>query len=370
MRIGVLSGAVKNAGDFLIEKRSLELIKYHYPSAEIRLFKRNIPLDCEIDRINQCDFIVMAGGPLLQPNLYPVAMPLVENLSLIQCPVYALGLGWKGKHIDELYTTYKFTDQMRALISKMSEHAPVSCRDWHTVRVLQQNGYDDCIMTGCPAWYCLEFLQYSDMGKQLTAGEETICISDPANEKNIDFVIPLVRAVRSIFPDSPIIYVVHRDKVNDVGLNAKYNKHLKTLTDALGKWGGVEQVCIANGSKGFAIYDTCKFHIGFRVHAHIYNLSRGKQSILINEDARGRGVNDALGLENIEPETWIRIAGERTGRIQVALQARNPEIAFQNKIEHYLDMNVQTHGFIYKRAWNSRREYYNAMCEYIKSWER
>ncbi len=91
---------------------------------------------------------------------------------------------------------------------------------------------------------------------------------------------------------------------------------------------------------------------------------------MINEDARGRGVNDALGLENIEPETWIRIAGERTGRIQVALQARNPEIAFQNKIEHYLDMNVQTHGFIYKRAWNSIREYYNAMCEYIKSWER
>lgn len=369
MKIGVLSGAVKNAGDFLIEKRSLELIRYHYPSAEIWLFKRNIPLDFELDRINQCDFIVMAGGPLLQPNLYPIAMPLVENLSLIKRPVYSLGLGWKGTYIDELYTTYKFTEQMRSLISKMSEHAPVSCRDWYTVRVLQQNGYDDCIMTGCPAWYCLEFLQNSDMRKQLAACEETICISDPADEKNIDFVIPLVKAVRNIFPNSPILFVMHRDKINDVHLSTKHNKRLKALMDTLGRWEDIEQVCIANDSKGFTVYDTCKFHIGFRVHAHIYNLSRGKQTILINEDARGRGVNDAVGLENIDTETWIRTVWGRAGKVQIALQAKDTRVVFQNKIEQYLDMNEQTQGFIYERAWNSIKEYYNSMCAYIKSWK-
>lgn len=37
-------------------------------------------------------------------------------------------------------------------------------------------------------------------------------------------------------------------------------------------------------------------HIGFRVHAHIYNLSRRNCSVLIEEDGRGAGVNQALGL--------------------------------------------------------------------------
>ena len=40
-------------------------------------------------------------------------------------------------------------------------------------------------------------------------------------------------------------------------------------------------------------------HVGYRVHAHIYNLSRRGTSILIEEDARGAGVNDALNLRHI-----------------------------------------------------------------------
>lgn len=50
---------------------------------------------------------------------------------------------------------------------------------------------------------------------------------------------------------------------------------------------------------GFKEYDSCDLHIRFRVHAHIYNLSHGNTTLLINEDARGSGVNDALGIANI-----------------------------------------------------------------------
>lgn len=53
---------------------------------------------------------------------------------------------------------------------------------------------------------------------------------------------------------------------------------------------------IAYGCEGFRNYDECDLHIGYRVHAHIYNLSRRKRSILIEEDVRGAGVNHALGL--------------------------------------------------------------------------
>lgn len=368
MRIGVLSGAVKNAGDFLIEKRSVDLIKYHYPDAEICLFQRNQPLDDELEKLNQCDFIVMAGGPLFQPNVYPAVMPLVKDLKQIKPPVFSLGLGWKGKYTDEIYTTYRFSKEMHALIHKMSENAPLSCRDWYTVRALRENGYTDCVMTGCPAWYCLDILQHPDKRRQYVQ-DDSICISDPASQKNIHLVIPIVKAVRNKFPDSDVLYVVHRDDVNDANLDGKHNACLKDLQDKLDKL-GVRTINIARGIEGFSVYDTCRFHIGFRVHAHIYNLSRGKQTILVNEDARGKGVNDALGLENLETEILSRIGENRTGNVRIALQAKDHEAAFQRKIEDYLDMCVRTRGFMYERAWESIREYYGAMCDYMKSWDR
>lgn len=367
MRIGVLSGAVKNAGDFLIEKRSVDLIRIYYPNADICLFRRNEPLDHELEALNRCDFIIMAGGPVLQPNVYPTVMPLVKDLKSIKPPVYSMGLGWKGKYTDEIYTTYKFTEQMRTLIDKMSEKGPLSCRDWYTVRALRENGYSGCVMTGCPAWYCPDLLRQPDKRKKIIRGE-TICVSDPAAEKNIQFVVPVIKAVRKVFPDSPVMYVVHRDNVDDLDLSARHNERLRLLYDQLDEM-GVQRTCIANGAEGFGVYDDCRFHIGFRVHAHIYNLSRGGQTILVNEDARGKGVNDALGLENIDTETLVRIGENRTGRVWAALRAKDFESAFQRKVEYCLDMHIRTHGFIYERAWNSIQEYYGTMCDYIKSWK-
>ena len=62
----------------------------------------------------------------------------------------------------------------------------------------------------------------------------------------------------------------------------------------------INVVDITNSCKGFEVYDNSDLHIGFRVHAHIYNLSMRKRSILIEEDGRGAGVNEALGLIGIK----------------------------------------------------------------------
>jgi len=73
---------------------------------------------------------------------------------------------------------------------------------------------------------------------------------------------------------------------------------LKVLCDKLCK-GGINYCDISYSHEGMEIYDTCDLHIGFRVHAHIYNLSHRHRSLLIEEDNRGAGVNDALGLPRI-----------------------------------------------------------------------
>ena len=46
-----------------------------------------------------------------------------------------------------------------------------------------------------------------------------------------------------------------------------------------------------------AFYDDCDFHLGYRVHAHLYFLSKRLPSILINEDGRGEGMVTSLGMD-------------------------------------------------------------------------
>lgn len=354
MQIGILSGAVDNAGDFLITKRSTDLIRHIYPNAKLEMFYRNFPLDSGIERLNQCDFLVFCGGPAFQPEIFPGNLQLLENLDAIKPPIYSLGLGWKGKYTDEIYTTYKFSGRTRTLIDRMAKVAPLSCRDWYSVRVLQENGYSDCVMTGCPAWYCLDsFRDKSPRG----GNEGAICISDPGEEKNLCLVVPLVEAVQKVFPDSPIMYVMHRNR-NHVAESCRVVDKLESM--------GIKSICIAGSADGFEIYDNCKFHIGFRVHAHIYNLSRGRETVVINEDARGMGVNDALGLENFNIDTIIRRAENWTGKWKIGYQTKDFTNIFQRKAEHYLEMNRQMEGLHYKQALLRIEKYYVVMCDYIK----
>lgn len=41
MKFSLLSGAYKNAGDFLIENRTKQLLNYVYPNCEINTYFRN-----------------------------------------------------------------------------------------------------------------------------------------------------------------------------------------------------------------------------------------------------------------------------------------------------------------------------------------
>jgi polysaccharide pyruvyl transferase WcaK-like protein len=65
-------------------------------------------------------------------------------------------------------------------------------------------------------------------------------------------------------------------------------------------------------------YERCDLHVGYRVHAHIHFLSRRNPSILLHEDGRGRGVDEALGLPGIP--AWSRtLRGRVVGRLSEAL---------------------------------------------------
>lgn len=59
MKIALMSGAYVNAGDFLIEKRSRELLEANLPDVRVDILKRNVSYDGKLELLNSYDLLVL-----------------------------------------------------------------------------------------------------------------------------------------------------------------------------------------------------------------------------------------------------------------------------------------------------------------------
>lgn len=291
----ILSGAYVNAGDFLIVKRTKEILKYIYPNCSFIEIARNKSLTPYLAKINEADALIIAGGPAYLPNVYPDTIPLVDDLSQIKTKIVPVGLGWYGEELNEqyIYTKYKFTDKTKELLKRLEKDAhSLSCRDYYSCRVLHANAFANITFTGCPAWYDVKYLDKVDAKEFHKENIKKICVSDPAVSQNIGQLKLLIQYLHKTFHQAEISVVFHREE-ND----SNYQKTEQELKALYGD--KVNCYNISYSAEGFSIYDDCDLHVGFRVHAHIYNLSHRNLSVLIEEDGRGAGVNEALSLPRI-----------------------------------------------------------------------
>lgn len=349
MKIALLHGAIKNAGDFLIKNRTITLIKRYYPTCEIHEFYRNQKLDDRLDEINVNDILIFAGGPGYFNEFYPNLAPFIENLTDIKIPMMILGMGWFGTdtHVDTIYS-YPLVGKMAEFLQRVSNDSKIlGCRDYYSVNVLRNNGFDGGLMTGCPAWYNLDKIdQITYTGAKLS-NIKKICVSDCGNLNWYPQLIELLVFLKKFFEGTDITLVCHRDNAVDyLGIRSDLERlgiHIKN---------------IANSDKGFEVYDECDLHIGFRVHAHIYNLSERKLSILIEEDGRGAGVNDALGLPNIRA---YKLAAEGSQLCKVANDKLNYEI------EDYIFQLASSDNAVIEFAYERMQKTYKQMEKQILS---
>lgn len=112
---------------------------------------------------------------------------------------------------------------------------------------------------------------------------------------------------------------------------------------------------MSGSSDCFEQYDSCFLHIGFRVHAHIYNLSQGNVSILINEDARGIGVNHALRIENVN----CLLGNTKIYKPQIS------KPVFDSVILDYIRYIEQSNYAQYRRAYCQIQESFKVMESFI-----
>ena len=285
-----MSGAVINAGDFLLEKRSKELIQHFVHDSKIVVLNRvKEDFSDRIELLNSFDAIIFSGGPLYQPGLYRDGIPFVKPslIKNVTTPIFFLGGG-----LHQNYYTCSYSEGDNVFFKQGIHNGSfLGCRDTFTVKFLNHIGFP-ALLTGCPAWYDLKYINQTFF-QHNPSDINRICVSDPGDSQNITMMYGLIKHLRERYPSASIKLIIHR------GLSKELKDNIPILRDKL----GVETERISGSADGFSLYDNCDLHVGFRVHAHIYNLSHRNLSVLYNEDIRGIGVNTSLGLDNLNIES-------------------------------------------------------------------
>lgn len=302
--IVLLSGAKKNIGDFLITERARELFDYLLDDTIVILDRFN-NLDGDIDLINKARFLVLCGGPAYASNIYKGIYPLVDELTKIKVPIIPFGLGWCGRPSNP--NEFRFNNESKKFLDNIHSNIKTSsCRDDITANVLKNCGYNNITMTGCPVWYDI-----NSISKQFESIDSInkIVFSTAADPKLIKQTYSLIKIVSKYFPEATIIMSYHRGVLPD-----KYTSYRATI-GYLFMYAAAKLVHrkvkirnVAYKLNKIDFYDDCDFHIGYRVHAHLYFLSKRLPSILINEDGRGRGMVETMNLPvfNIEDEDLLQ----------------------------------------------------------------
>jgi len=157
----ILTGAKNNAGDFLIKYRAKQLFKEFRPDREIIDFNAWEKFDDEKLRIvNESCALILMGGQSLQKNMYPGIYKLRDNLDDVKVPVIAMGIGWKSIN-GEWQDTYEYmlNEKSISLLEKINSSGYLSSvRDYHTLNAIRFKKFENFLMTGCPAYYDLDFI--------------------------------------------------------------------------------------------------------------------------------------------------------------------------------------------------------------------
>lgn len=304
--IVLLSGQIKNIGDFLITDRAKKLIE-EFVDKDTVILDRTKDLSPHLDTINQARCVVLCGGPAYAPDIYRGIYPLVDDLTKIKVPIIPFGLGWCGRPFKK---PMDFTFNAEAARFLRQVHDTIessSCRDVITKSILQNNGLDNVTMTGCPVWYDLP-----SIGKPIRKRQfEKIVFTTPASIKFIGQNTRLLKLTRKTFPKAKIIMTFHRGIWPDKHTSLKSSIGYLIMC-TLGKLlvSNLEIRDVSYDLEKIAFYQDCDFHIGYRVHAHLYFLSKRLPSILINEDGRGEGMVTSLGMDVLnlhDPELMEKV---------------------------------------------------------------
>lgn len=303
MKILIIARPIDNAGDWLIADRLVSLItkvaKEIDPTSQIE-FKNALSV-YDVDYYNSFDSIVVGGGPIAANSLLGSnSFDVMAKLNQITTSVSLIGVGWYGATASakDIYS-YTIMPDLKEKLCVINELGGViGVRDVTTQYVLTNNGIDSTV-TGCPVWYP-EDSSFSRLSRDVDFDPKKIIISnagitkDPAVHEGVVYQSQLlVGSLQKLFPQAELLFTFNG------GIDTKYSTRCnRGIVDFLERK-KIPYYDISGSSSGFDLYDDADLHVGYRLHSHLYCLSRGIPSLLIEEDARGGGANITLGTPRV-----------------------------------------------------------------------
>ena len=359
----ILTGSKNNAGDFLIKYRAKQLFKNLRPDREIIDYNAWEEFDKEkLEVVNNSKALILLGGPSLQKMMRPNIYKMTKNLEDIKVPIITMGIGWKSIQGEWKNTfNYPLSDESIALLKRVNNsNCFSSVRDYHTLNSIRFKGFDNFLMTGCPAYYDLDFI-----GKEVTNPK----ISKIAFSLGVSFIHSLsmeklmkdnILKCKEKFEDKEFEVVFHHSLNKNKFLSShnvteKHNqRHIE-----FANWLDEQKISYADisGSAENLIeyYSKVDLHIGYRVHAHIFMNSISKFSILISEDGRAKGTKDVIG--GIVLDGFIDYKDDFLSKVFNKLSKNYDKITANEYLSKEIISNVEYEEKInFKRLKNSRKQ--------------
>lgn len=318
-KILIIGRPYSNGGDFLIYDRMVKALKATYPEAEITLNLKNDD-QFDIAQLNEYDAIVTGGGGAQYAEQYVKTSFLYQHFDEITVPIHYMGTGLYGADGEDctLYE-YPYSDAMIAYFNQVVERGgQLATRDWVVDTIFRNSGIKGAIMAGCPAWYNLELLEKVEDDTVFKRSFEskdikTIAVSNHGltknaqdHEKKLEQIESLITFLQGKFPAAKVLLTF-----ND-GYITKYSKNYNLSLQEWAQEHDVTCVDLSSDAEKFKALDEIDLHIGFRVHTHIYCISKMIPSLLIEEDIRGYGMNETFHLphitayaEHTKPENFV-----------------------------------------------------------------
>jgi hypothetical protein len=281
----LLKRAYDNFGDYLIFERAQKIISNINKDIVMIYGDAGRPLESQFDKntLKNLKGVIIPGGPGVVSDMYPKIYPLSPIIFSNKIPIYMLGVG--SFFSNNLKKIQPITQSTKYFLSYVNEFAPIGCRDIFTKNYLEQLGFNS-VVNGCPAWYDLNFF-----GERIqTVKVKNVLFSVPGSRVYFEQFIKIVEYFLRNYPQ----YNYH------ISFNHGIKKEpFLTLKNKLaGK--NVNILDMSGNTNNSFKYNDMDLHIGYRVHTHIYFLSRRKLTILLAEDSRGIGIMETLKTLGIQ----------------------------------------------------------------------
>lgn len=282
----LLTGGKNNAGDFLIKYKAKRLFAALKPDRDLLDWDAWKPFTEEqLNVVNESKAIILLGGPSLQGDMYPRIYPMVDDLSKIKVPIFTMGVGYKEENGHWHNTSnYPFTERSLGLLRRINENGfKNSVRCYHTLNVVLNKGWENFIMTGCPALYELDKVGSPyKIPERIEKIAFSLGVSYYHSDSMMKQMLSVISALATVYGKSTVTVYLHHKLNEQDERHALMLKAIDSLGVRMENISGSEQRLVE-------VYGDCDFHVGYRVHAHVHASSMSRPSILLNEDSRGKG---------------------------------------------------------------------------------